>query len=49
MSRTKEDFSWFKFFVYFFRHISSLAESSPGMITTNIEQHIQHIRLPKFN
>ena len=27
-------------FFYFFRRFSSLAETSSGMITTNIEQHI---------
>ena len=27
-------------FVYIFKCVSSLAESSSGMITTNIEQHV---------
>ena len=55
MSSTKEDFLLLKLFVYFFRCVSSLAESSPGnkyihiYIYINIEQHISHIRVPKFN
>ena len=49
MSSIKEDFLLLKLFVYFFRRFTSLAESSPGMIKTNIEQHIYHIRVQKFD
>ena len=43
----KKDFLVLKLFVYFFRRVSSLAETSAGTITTNIEQHIKRIRVPK--
>ena len=36
-------------FCLFFRRVSFLAETSLGMITNNIEQHIWHIRVPKLD